>query len=258
MKKTSIILAGIALMAVAATAVVFANPFSRVKDSYFYPDADRLHSVPAGLVILRPTHFPHEDAKIRHYHVDDSLARTVGRNASFRNMMAEAYDCNPAEIVLPPDAPQGGFDFLVTTDKHVRDHLRTAIEKNLNYTAHEETRATDAWVLTVNDPSLPGLTLSPDGEKDDAALKDGRVYLTHQQSSDIAHGLAQGLNRPVLDETGLTNYYDFSIVWNGNIQRAMDKGALDLQGTRKVLATLGLAIEATNAPMDVYVVTRTP
>lgn len=258
MKTTSILLAGVALVAVAAAAVVIANPFASVKDSYFYPDTDRLHTVPANLVIVRPTHFPHEDAKIRHYHVDDSLARTVGRNASFRDMMAEAYDCPPAKIVLPPDAPTGGFDFLVTTDKNVRDHLRAAIKKNLNYTAQRETQDTDAWVLTVNDPSLPGMTVSDENEKDGYALKDGQVRILHQQMSDMAQGLAQGLGKPVLDATGLTNYYDYSVVWNDQIQKGMDKGTWSLPGARKVLATLGLGLEATNAPIDMYVVSRTP
>jgi hypothetical protein len=63
-------------VAVAAVAMVIGNPFSRVKDSYFEPDKDKLRQVPANLLVVRPTHFPHQYGKKRHYYEDDELART--------------------------------------------------------------------------------------------------------------------------------------------------------------------------------------
>jgi uncharacterized protein (TIGR03435 family) len=255
MKKTMII-AGIAIVAAVAVAMVVKHQSAQVKDSYFEPDKDRLREVPANLVVVRPTHFPQADGKINHYWVDDSLARTVGRDASFRNMMAEANDCNFTRVILPPDAPSGGYDFLVTTSGQVRQHLRSAIQKQLGYTAHKETRDTDVLILTVDDASLPGLTVSAADEPDGASLKDGKLYLRHEQMDTIVDGLAHGLNLPVLDETGLTNYYDYSVVWNDDVNKRMHEGGWHLDSARKVLAGWGLGLEATNVPLDMYVVEK--
>jgi uncharacterized protein (TIGR03435 family) len=256
MKKTLTITVGIALLAAIAAVIIVEHP--RVKDSYFTPDTDKLRQVPVGLVVVRPTHFPKAEGLIRHYHENDSLARTVGRNASFQSMMAEAYDCNFTRVVLPSDAPSGGFDFLVTTSSDVRQHLRSAIQKKLGYTAHSETRDTDVLVLKVANPALPGLTPSADNETDDVTYKDGKLFFKHEQLSSILDGLSQGLNEPVLDQTGLTNYYDFSVVWNANIEKSMQHDSFDVAKTGKVLAGWGLGLEATNVPLEMYIVEKAP
>jgi uncharacterized protein (TIGR03435 family) len=255
MKRTHLaVITGAAFLAFAAAASIV----SSVNDSYFEPDKDDLQQVPADLVVVRPTHFPQAEGKISHFWVDDSLARTVGRNASFCDMMAEANDCNFSRVILPPDAPAGCFDFLVTTSRHVRQHLQKAIKKELGYTTHRETRDTDVLILNVSNPSLPGLTVSTADESDDVSYKDGKLYFTHEQISSILDGLSMGFNKPVLDQTGLTNYYDFSVVWNEAIDKSMHKGTWHLDGAQKALASWGLGLEAINMPLDMYIVTHTP
>jgi uncharacterized protein (TIGR03435 family) len=254
MKTALTITIGIAIVAVAAIAMVAGH--HAVKDTYFEPDTDKLRQAPANLLVIRPTRFPHSYGKIRHYHENDRLARTVGRNASFQAMMAEAYDCDFAQVVLPPGAPQGNFDFLVTKPGQVREQLRTAIQKQLGYTAHRETRDMDALILKVSNPSLPGLTVSADDESNDLNYKSGKLYFTHKPFDYIVDGLSQGLDKPILNQTGLTNYYDFSMAWNSGIEKAMQHGSLGLDGTEKFLANWGLGLEPTNVSMEVYVVEK--
>jgi uncharacterized protein (TIGR03435 family) len=254
MKKTLIITIGIAILAVAAVAMIKGH--QAVKDAYFEPDTDKLRQVPANLLVIRPTRFPHAYGKIRHYHGNESLARTVGQNVSFQSMMAEAYDCDFAQVILPPGAPQGNFDFLVTKPAQVREQLRTAIQKQLGYTAHCEKRDMDALILEISDPSLPGLTISGSNEDSDINYKGGKLYFTHKPFDHIVDGLSQGLDEPILDQTGLTNYYDFSMAWNADIEKAMQHGSVDLAKTEKVIANWGLGLEATNVSMDVYVVEK--
>jgi len=244
------IIAGAAIVAMAVMAR------AQINDSYFTPDKDSLRQVPAELVVVRPTDFPQAEGKISHYHADDSLTRTVGRNAPFRDMMAEAYDCNFSRVILPPDAPAGGFDFLVTTSGEVRQHLREAIKNELGYTAHSETRDTDVLILNVSNPSLPGLTVSTADESSDVSHKDGKLYFTHEQISSILDGLSLGFDKPVIDQTGLTNYYDFSVVWNEARDKAMHKGAWHLDRARTALANWGLGLETANMPLDMCVVTH--
>lgn len=254
MKTTLMVTVGIAIVAIAAvTAIARHHP---VKDAYFDPDSDKLWQVPANLLVIRPTHFPQTHGMISHYHEGDSLARTVGRNVSFQMMMAEACDCDFAQVVLPPGAPQGNFDFLVTRPAHVRQQLRTAIQKQLGYAAHPETRDMDALILKVNAPSLPGLTVSAEGENAGISYNNGKLHFTHRQLGTIVKGLSQGLDKPILDQTGLTNYYDFSVVWNRGIDKRMQHGSFSMDGTKKVLAGWGLSLEPTNISMQVCVVDK--
>lgn len=261
MKTSRIILAStVTIFAVAAT-VAFVRWFDTpaVKDAYFDPDTDRLRAVPPGIVIVRPTHFSHSiHDGIKHIHDGDSLARTVGRDVPLRNVIAEAYDTNPAHVVLPPDAPQGDFDFLVTTPKQIRKHLQTAVRRNLGYVAHNETRDTPILVLKVSDPTLPGLVVSPGNETEDVYYKNGRLFFKHQPLNAILHGLEAGLVLPVQDQTGLTNCYDFSVVWNQNIQERMQSGDFSLAGVQKVLQGWGLELEPDTASLDMLVVNKAP
>ena len=84
-----------------------------------------------------------------------------------------------------------------------RKHLREAIEKQLGYTATSETRDTEVLVLQVKDPTLPGLTVSTDGDSD-INYRDGKLYFTHQPLGVVLKGLEEGLALPVVDKTGLT------------------------------------------------------
>src|SRR5215469_16650205 len=169
MKKTLTITVGIAILAAGVVAMMTGH--HAVKDVYFEPDTDKLRQVPANLLVIQPTRFPHSHGKVRHYHENDRLARTVGRNVSFQSMMAEAYDCDFAQVILPPGTPQGNFDFLVTRSGHVREQLQAAIQKQFGYTAEHETRDMDALILKVSNPSLPGLTVSGSEENNDINYK---------------------------------------------------------------------------------------
>ena len=253
--KTLIITIAVLVLIVATAMVLKAGLFSSVKDSYFTPDSDVLRKVPAGIVIVRPTRFPQAYGKIRHVHDGDSLARTVGQNATFRDMMAEAYDCSPGHVVLPADAPDGHFDFLVTVPE-TRKHLRTAIQKQTGYVAHHEERNTDILVLKVQETSLPGLTVSAADEDSDIIYKDGTLYFKHKQFDTIVEGLENGLKLPILDQTGLTNYYDYSLVWNTNIARHIETGNVDPDGVRRVLAGWGLRLDPDTASQDMIIVEK--
>jgi uncharacterized protein (TIGR03435 family) len=255
MKKTLIITAGVAVLAALAAAMAVEHQSGQIKDSYF-ADPSNVRQLPTGLIALRPTHFANTYGKVRDYHENDTLTRTVGRDASVRQIIAEAYDCDPSQVVMPAKAPKGHYDFVVTKPGHVRDRLKKMIESEFHYTAHRESQNTDVFVLTVSDPALPGLAPSADDKDSGLSYKDGKLYFKHQTVSRIVDGLSQGLNEPVLDQTGLTNAYDFSVAWTADTTRRMENGGFSLAGTRKVLAAWGLAIEPSNVLMDRYVVTR--
>jgi uncharacterized protein (TIGR03435 family) len=255
MTKTAATVVGIVVLLAAAIAVKFSL---RVKDSYFNPDTGPLRLVPTNLAVVRPTKFPGGMAKISEIHDGNggAVTRAVGQNVRLQDVIGEAWDCNPARVVLPPEAPKGGFDFLVTKAPDARKQLQAAIPKKLGYTAHEETRDTEVWVLKVENSALPGLIASPDNEPAGASFRDGKLYLRHQRLSVILNGLSQGLNQPVVDKTGLDKFYNFSVPWTPEVQQRMQGGTFSLDGVKKVLGSLGIGLEPDTESQEMYVVER--
>lgn len=252
--RITVALGMLALAAIALTAG--AEP--TVKDSYFDPDTDKLRELPASLAVVRSTHFPENTPKIRHIHGEDgnSITRTLGRNVSLRETIGEAYDYNPLRVVLPADGMKGGFDFLVTTGSNARAQLQAAIREQLGYTVRRETRNTDVLLLKVENSSLPGLTVSDADEKPDVSKEDGKLRFTHQQLSVLLDGLSEGMRQPVLDRTGLTHYYNFSVPWNPDIEKAMHAGSFDPNSIKKFFAAWGLRLERDTVPLEVLVVEK--
>lgn len=253
--KTAIPAVGIVVLLATMITVKLA---SRVKDSYFDPEIGALRAVPANLAVVRPTKFPRAAATICEIQDGNggTVTRAVGQNVRLEDVIAEAWDCNPAHVVLPAEAQKGGFDFLVTKTPDARKQLQTAVLKQLGYSAREETRDTEVWVLKVENTALPGLRVSPDNETAGGSVSDGKLHLKHQRFSVIFGGLSRGLNRPVVDRTSLDKFYDFSVPWNPLVQQRMQSGEFSLEGTKKVLASFGIGLEAGTEPQEMYVVER--
>jgi uncharacterized protein (TIGR03435 family) len=171
-------------------------------------------------------------------------------------VIGAACDCNPSRVVLPSDAPKGGFDFLVTAGADSRQRLQEAVRKELRLVAHQETRDTSVWILKVENESAAGLAASSENEKAAATVIDGRLYLKHQRLSLILGGLSQGLKQPVVDKTGLGGFYNFSVPWTPEVQQHMQNGAFSLDGVKKALADMGLSLEPGTQSMEMWVVEK--
>ena len=256
MTKTMATAGVVILTALAVTTTVKSQSTSVATDADFEPSADQLRQAPANIAVVQSTHFPKKTAKIKHQHDADMLTRTIGRNVTFRDLIAEAYNCSPGQVVLPSDSPQGGFDFLVTVSPKTRKHLRAAIEEQLGYSATTETRDADVMVLQVKDSTLPGFVVSTNTD-DNIDYLDGKLYFTDQPLSVITKGLEDGLALPVVDHTGLTNNYDFSVTWNEDTTQAMRNGTFHLEGVQTALNDWGLKLVPGHTNMEMFIVKKT-
>src|SRR5208282_3319797 len=152
--------------------------FSSVIDKYFVINPARLQHVPPGLVVVRPTHFPDSPQKSSPPGMMQTSVKgaqwMVGRNVPLQLLIAEAYSYNPGRIALPVGAPKVNYDYLVTVPKDPEARLQSAIRRKLGYTAQPETRDTLVLALKVEDPNSPKLKISPDSEKENTNVKNGR------------------------------------------------------------------------------------
>lgn len=254
---TKTIVVGIAIFLVLALAVAIWLIYSPpVKDAYFAMDERNLERAPAGLDVIRPTHFSlsiFRKGIIWTPGRRTDGARIMGRNVSLRDIIAVAWQAPADRVVMPAGAPTNNFDFIVTVSQP-RKQLQKAIRRQFGYTVDKESVETEVLALKVADPSLPGLTVSAADEKQDTDYKKGRLYVTHVQLKALTGSLEQILKTPLVDETGLTNYYDLSLAWNRQLQERLSREATARLALDKILSDWGLALEPDTASMEMLVI----
>jgi uncharacterized protein (TIGR03435 family) len=69
--------------------------------------------------------------------------------------------------------------------------------------------------------------------------------------SSLAWNLEEILKKPVINETSLTNYYDFQLLWKENVSGETDPEEL----TSALHEQLGLELEPASRTVEVLVVT---
>jgi uncharacterized protein (TIGR03435 family) len=258
MSKNTTILFAVLISILGAAVVVKLIFFPTVKDAWFTMSQPSLRRVPLGLVIIRPTHFPHSTVrKGVMYAPSEKDFRVMGRDVPLRDIIAAAYGETPGRVLMPPGAPTNNFDFIVTlVAKDPLGRLKKAIHSKFGYTAEKQTLDTEVLALKVEDPSLPGLTVSPSDEKQNGKVKNGKLYLTHMKLTILTGGFEQILKTPVVDETGLTNFYDFSVTWNPRFLSSLRNEVTARPTLDKMLAGWGLDLEPDTAPVEMLVVKK--
>jgi len=258
MTRTKVVLGALVLTLIAAVVAVKLMFFPVIKDDYFGMKQENLREVPSGLVVVRPTHFP---KSARKGIVSDSVRksgkpvwRMMGRNVSFQQLMAVAYGRNPDRVIVPPDAPKTNFDFLFTMSGDLQPRLQAAIRKKLGFVARLEKRDSDALALTVQDASLPGLVVSDGNAKPNVNFEKGKLYFTHMRVQMMLDGLEQALKMPVVDKTDLTNFYDFSVTMDAQLQRQMQNDATATAAVKRILGAWGLALVPDTEQIEMLVV----
>jgi uncharacterized protein (TIGR03435 family) len=258
MTRTKTIVLMLVLMAAVVAVKMFFFP--SVNEKYFQTSAARLQQAPPGLAVVRPTHYadstrrssPQNQFGYTGVNRTDSM---VGNNVSFQNLIAAAYNFNPGRVALPAGAPKGNFDFLVTVTRDAQASLQSAIRRELGYTGHVEIRNTPVFALKVENPNSPGLKVST-ANQEGQTQKNGRLYFTHVTLAFVKENMEQLLKTPVVDKTGLTNFYDFSLIWDAQTARQIQSGTLDIETGKKILAEWGLGLEPDTETIDMLVVEK--
>jgi hypothetical protein len=117
-------------------------------------------------------------------------------------------------------------------------------------------RGTQVLALKVVNVQLPGLAASGEDEQPNINLLDAKLQFTHLPVSVLADTLDRFFRIPVVDETGLTNFYDFSIPWSSETQSRMLNGEIGQTALGKMLAGLGLGLKPDTVSLKMLVVTK--
>ena len=185
--------------------------------------------------------------------------RLLVRNESLRTVIAFAYDIDITSVV-------GGPDWLDKPAYNIVAHARTAVKSGddmrplvktlladrFGLQAHSDVRQLAAFVLRVG-PGGSKLSSAPaflselsGGHHPNPSIwaNDDVFVATYISQKELTQGISRNMGRPVIDQTGLSGPYDFTL----RGPRTPEALPAELQ------EQLGLQLDAVTAPINVIVV----
>jgi uncharacterized protein (TIGR03435 family) len=169
-----------------------------------------------------------------------------------------AYDCRPARVAFDTPRPAERYDFITSLPQGSLESLQQELKKTLGFTGRRETRETDVWLLKVRTPNAPGLKPATLGGTQNWRQV-GRYYCddvplasTNRALQGLSGFLEQVLNRPVIDQTGLTQNFNIDLHWDARQPRQREV----IQ--QAVLDQLGLEVVASREQVELLVVEKVP
>jgi uncharacterized protein (TIGR03435 family) len=263
--QTSLAAAGILLLAVSATVVTTEVVHTRSTDAWCekiwaHPNSASMDALKAAPPILkiRPTRYANQSSGI--WTPD---GRSMYVNANIPSLFSYAYNVAPARIIFPGALPEGGYDYLNSLPADQRQSVFQAeLKRQFGLVAHKETRDTDVLLLKVVDP-----------EKLQRYLTKGGVYARYGTGnndvqkriyrnvplSDLCYEPEGYFKKPVLDETGMGQHYDFDVHWTERHWFSDDERWASIQSAlTDQLAAFGLELVPATVPLEMLVVEKSP
>jgi uncharacterized protein (TIGR03435 family) len=172
-------------------------------------------------------------------------------------ILSSCYRINSVRIITNCVLPEGRFDFVVKTPAKHSDSpnnwLRQAVETTFGLTAKRESREMDVYVLTARNPNSEHLSPTVSTGGSSSSSGPGRIQAVNGTMESLAWSLENLLKKPVLDETKLTNRYDFELKWDAKEREHPDPEGL----AKAVREELGLELMPATRPVEVLVVDST-
>ncbi len=181
----------------------------------------------------------------------------AGARARVGILAVYAYGFSRIQIRFADPEPTNRFDFVATLRHGNEAALREFIKDKFDLVGHPATENMDVLLLRVSRAGAAGLKPAITG-KEDTYWKAG-IYHSSNAPIDngaprfegLAHFLESYFGKPVIDETGLTQYYSIELRWKETEAAANPAGL-----KQALLDTLGLELVPTNAPFQILVMEK--
>ena len=189
-------------------------------------------------------------------------------HASLSDLLKFSYGLQQRQIAGAPDwVTSESYDISAEPDgegepsiKQWQSMVKKLMADRFQLKSHYEKRELTVYVLTVaktgpkltrsqGDPNARGAGFGPPGN----------FGATNATMADIAEALGQGvLNRPVVDQTGLTGRFDFRLTWTPDETPPPATESADAPPDifTAIQEKLGLKLVSTKAPVNVLVIDR--
>jgi uncharacterized protein (TIGR03435 family) len=192
------------------------------------------------------------------------------RNVPLSLCIQWAYQIQPYQISGPGWIDDARFDILAKAgasvpDAELRRMMQALLADRFKLVIHRETKEMPALILTlVNRPHK----LQPAEKEGPGSFQSGKMRLTGQGATlgQLTEFLSREVHVPVIDETGLSGRFNYSLDINAYVTEEMQKSPgipIEAPSIIKdaIQAQLGLKVESRKAPIEVLIVDhveRTP
>jgi len=198
--------------------------------------------------------------------------RMKGREFIFENKTAEmmlllAYGVHKNQVLGAPHwlaterwDVQGVLDVPGTPNlKQMQNLTRQLLEERFGLRVHWENKELAVYSMTVakGGAKLAKSAGDPNGLPDGSENENGGqvwMRMTNESISDLAMELTYYLDRPVVDQTGMSGRYDFQLKWTNDDSRVPTDGTAAPLVFTAIQEQLGLKLEPVREPTRVLVV----
>ena len=190
-------------------------------------------------------------------------------NASLKTLIANAYGVKPYQISGPTWLDVVGFNIIAkvppgTSKEQLKLMLQNLLAERFKLTLHHEKKELPVYALVVakNGPKMK-VSEGPDASGSWGQWNDSARWVSPNETMPhLADFLSPGLDRPVIDATGLAAKYDVTLYWAPEnmrwqpTERNTGVEAVDPAPTifAAVQQQLGLKLEPRLSPMDILVI----
>jgi uncharacterized protein (TIGR03435 family) len=187
-------------------------------------------------------------------------------HASVSDLLKFSYVLQQSQIANAQDwVNSDGYDISAEPDgegepsiKQWQSMVDKLMADRFQLKFHFEKREQTVYVLTVvkTGPKLTTSRSEPSASGGMGFGPPGHFGATNATMADIANALGQGaLNRPVIDQTGLTGKFDLRLTWTPDeLQSATESADAPPDLFTAIQLELGLKLVSTKAPVDVLVI----
>ncbi len=196
---------------------------------------------------------------------------------SLTDLIVYSYDVHVKQLIgLPAWAESEHYDITARpegegapSDKQWRVMIRKLLADRFQLAFHRETKELAVFAITVPKSGAKiSKSVDPNNPTNVFVGAHGKILATNATIADFATVLQRITDRPVVDKTGLTDQYDFVIVWTPDDVTAAAAAAAaptlspgDRADLPPDLATafqqqLGLRLDATKTPIEVLVIDK--
>ena len=191
-----------------------------------------------------------------------SRVRLEGYNAFY--LIAEAFHLRFYQILRNGAFQDSDPYYFITakaegdgapTRAEFREMLQTLLADRFKLKFHRETRETPVYALVVANGGPKFRESAPDTPRKANHGVNGRYQnmdFTQATMEELADGI--GVDRPVLDQTGLTGKYDFKVEATPEFRINRDPDPTDISIFDALQRTLGLKLEARKVPVEILIV----
>lgn len=194
-------------------------------------------------------------------------------NLSVGNLLLIAYGMHPTQLIGAPDwIDKERYDVLGKPDvegqpnqKQMQALIQHLLADRFSLRFHHEKRELSVYLMVVGKTGAKVTVAEGDPKEDPGMYSTGpfTVFAKNATMADFAGYLQRGVvDRPVLDQTGLTGHYDFGMVWRPEVPLGGAGNAPqlppDIESREDIFSAiqqaLGLKLEATKTAADVMVI----